>query len=520
MSGFDSRVTRLERAIPTPVFLSWCEESETEAQAIERYRASHPKHADAAVRVFRWRREGETERTKRVIPYTPRSLQRRLHDSVSRFAVVVAHRRFGKTIYCLNHLVKAAIECQHKDGRFGYLGPTLVQVKDIAWDTLKNLTAGIPGVQVNESELRVDLPNGARIRLYGADHADRMRGLFFDGIVIDEYAYMSPRVWTEVIRPALVDRKGWAIFIGTPMGRNNLADLYDGANDGFPDANGLRVRDPDWTAFKYKASETGIVPQDELDAARRLMTPEQYAQEFEVSFDAAVIGAYYASLLHEADTQGRIRLLQHEPSLPVHTGWDLGIGDPTAIWFAQVVNGEVRIIDYYESSGVGLDHYVAQLRAGHRASWVYGLHFFPHDVAVKELGSGMSRQSVLRNFGIMPTVIPASSVDDGISQVRFGLRRTWFNSERCGDGLKALRQYRSEWDEKRQVLKPTPCHDWTSHAADAARYLFIGLTKHLLGRGPLGDPSMSAVMRGMGNRQRFATGSPFNPGSGERPYGW
>ena len=131
------------------------------------------------------------------------------------------------------------------------------------------------------------------------------------------------------------------------------------------------------------------------------------------------------------------------------------------------------------------------MRAGHRADRVYGLHFFPHDLAVKELGSGLARADVLKGFGVAPSILPASSVDDGISQARFILRRSWFNASRFGEGLKALRQYRPDWDERRQVLKPLPLHDWTSHAADAFRYLAIGLGRHLIDRGPLADPALA-----------------------------
>jgi phage terminase large subunit len=449
--------------------------------------------------------------------FDPRHLQDQLHDELARFNALVAHRRFGKTVYCVNELIDGAgKEDLPPDPRFAYIAPFYNQAKDVAWGYLKHFASPIPGVEFNESELRADFPGGARIRLYGADNADRLRGLYFDGVVLDEYAQMAPRVWSEIIRPALADRLGWAIFIGTPMGRNAFADIYDGAVNGFPEPDGTRRKDRDWRGFMFKASETGIIPEAELAAARRAMTTDQYMQEFECSFDAAIPGAYYAAILQQAEQMGRVRPMAYEPALAVHTGWDLGIGDPTAIWFCQVVHGEPRLIDYYENSGVGLDHYVAQLRAGHRAHWIYGQHFFPHDLRVKELGSGLSRVEVLKSFGLSPTVLPQSGLDDGISQARFILRKCWFNSERTGDGLKALRQYRSEWDEKRQVLKPTPLHDWTSHAADSFRYLCIGLGKFMIDRQPLVDPAMSSAARSMPNRPRFAAGAP----RGGKTYGW
>jgi len=457
--------------------------------------------------------------------HVPRPQQRLLHEAQGRFKVLVTHRRFGKTVFAVNELISGARNCTRMQPRFAYLAPFHIQAKDVAWSYLKHYTAKIPETIVNETELWVELPphidhqagdGGARIRLYGADNADRLRGLYFDGVVLDEYAQMHPRVWSEVVRPALADRQGWALFIGTPMGRNGFCDLFEGARDGFSREDGVRARDPDWAGFMFKASETGIIPLSELEAARRAMTPDQYAQEFECSFDAAIPGAYYAQVLADAERLGRVRAIPHEPSLPVHTGWDLGIGDPTSIWFAQLVHGEPRLIDYYEASGVGLEHYVAQLRAGHRAHWVYGQHFFPHDLRVKELGSGLSRVDVLRNFGLSPTVLPASSVDDGIAQARFILRKCCFNAERCGLGLKLLRQYRSEWDDKRQVLKPAPLHDFTSHCADAFRYLCIGLGRSLIDRQGLTDPALSSGVRYAGSRPRYAAGAP----RGGKPHGW
>ena len=456
-----------------------------------------------------------TEMIKVATGHAPRAQQRVLHDAAGRFKVLVAHRRFGKTVFCVNELISKARRCTLPEPRYAYLAPFHIQAKDVAWSYLKRYTAPIPGVKVNEAETWVELPGKRQIRIYGADNIDRLRGLYFDGVVLDEYAQMAPRVWGEVIRPALADRQGWAIFIGTPMGRNAFCDLYEGAAHGFLDEAGVRHADPDWAGFLFKASETGIVPAAELEAARRSMTPEQYAQEFECSFDAAIPGAYYAKLLQQAETLGRIKPIPHEPSLAVHTGWDLGIGDPTAIWFAQIVHGEPRLIDYYEASGVGLEHYVAQLKAGRRADWIYGMHFFPHDVAVKELGSGLSRVDTLKRFGVAPTVLPQAGVDDGIAQVRFTLRKTWIDAQHCGDGLKALRQYRSDWDERRQVLKPAPLHDWTSHAADALRSLCIGLGRYMLDRQPLADPALSSAARGASGRARFADG-----GAGRKPYGW
>jgi hypothetical protein len=391
--------------------------------------------------------------------YRPRAWQRKLHRDKARFKVLVVHRRGGKTVGALMDMLDYALSAKTERPRFAYIAPYYKQAKAVAWDYLKAFTAEIPGTKVNESELRVDLPNGARIQLYGADNYDALRGIYLDGVVLDEFGDMDPRAWAEVIRPALSDRKGWATFIGTPKGQNEFFKLYQHAQD----AGG-------WSATLLKASETGLVDEQELADARAVMTEDQYNQEYECSFDAAVPGAYYAKLLTEAEEDGRIGQVPFDPAVRVWTAWDLGIGDSTAIWFAQIVGREIRLIDYYEASGVGLDHYVAQLREGRRARYTYAEHWMPHDADHKELSTGRSRIETLRSLGVEARVLPVARVEDGINAVRMLLPRVWIDKERCAEGIKSLRHYRSEWDEKRKVLRPRPLHDWASHGADAMRY--------------------------------------------------
>jgi phage terminase large subunit len=292
--------------------------------------------------------------------YRARAGQAELHADPARFKVVVAHRRFGKTVFAVNQLVRAAVEARLTAPRFAYVAPLYRQAKAIVWDYLKQYGRRIEGARFHETELRCDLPNGARISLYGADDPDSLRGLYFDGVVLDEYAQMDPKAWSEVIRPALADRGGWAIFIGTPMGRNSFWRLYEQAKTA-----------PDWRAALFRASATGVLPSAELAAAKRAMSASEYAQEFECSFDAAIRGAYYGTEIAAAEAAGRIARVAAEPRLPVHTAWDLGIGDATAIWFYQLAGREIRLIDYYENSGVGLDHYARELQ---RRGYVYGEH--------------------------------------------------------------------------------------------------------------------------------------------------
>ncbi len=391
--------------------------------------------------------------------YRPRQHQAEVHRALKRFNVLVCHRRFGKTVLCVNELIDRALRLASagvSKPRLAYIAPFYRQAKAVAWDYLKAYTVAVPRRRVREAELRVDLPGGARITLYGADNPDSLRGLYLDWVVLDEYAQMRPGLWGEVIRPALADREGGAIFIGTPKGRNQFWEVYTAAE-----------RDPDWHAALYRASETGIIPAAELDAARQQMTAEQFAQEFECSFQVAIQGAYYGREMAAAEAADRITRVPWEPAAPVDTWWDLGIDDATAIWFAQSVGREVRLIDYYEASGVGLDHYAKVL--GERA-YVYGRHILPHDAKVRELGTGRSRVETLAGLGLRATVARQQSLEDGINAVRLLLPRCWFDAERCARGLDALRQYRTDYDERLGTFKTTPLHNWASHAADAFRY--------------------------------------------------
>lgn len=382
------------------------------------------------------------------------------HRRKQRWGCVVAHRRAGKTVACVADLIDATLRCERPSPRFAYIAPFYAQAKDVAWGYLKQFSLPIPGASPNESELRVDLPGGGRIRLYGADNYDRMRGIYLDGVILDEYGDMAPRVWPEVIRPALADRNGWATFIGTPKGRNHFWEVWQQSKTS-----------PDWYGLMLKASETGLLAESELRDARAMMTPEQYAQEFECSFDAAIVGAYYASLIADAENQGRVTDIAYDPALPVHTAWDLGIGDSTAIWAFQAGPEGMRVLDHIEDHGKPLPHYVAELNA---RGWRGGKDFVPHDARVRDLGTGRTRLETLAGMGRNPVLVPIHPVDDGINAVRQMLPRMRFDRTRCADGIEALRQYRSEFDDKTQAFKRQPRHDWTSHTADAMRYGAMG----------------------------------------------
>ena len=394
-----------------------------------------------------------------VIPYKPRGLFKPYHHRDQRWACLVVHRRGGKSVACVNDLVRRAVQLTLRDGRFSYVGPQLNQSKDVIWSYLKRYAAPIM-VEKNESDLWVEVPNAggfvSRIRVYGADNPDRLRGGYFDGTILDEYADMGPSVYGEIIRPMLADRQGWATFIGTLKGRNHLWKLYEEHAD-----------DPRWFTMLAKASETGILPAEELADMREDMTPEEYAQEMECNPDAAIRGAYWGKELAEAEAAGRMCAVEAAPG-PVHTVWDLGIGDSTAIWWWQAVGAELRVLGFYENHGFGLEHYAAVCAS---KPWPQGDDWVPHDAKVRELGTGRTRIETLIGMGRKPRLVPDHKVEDGIEAVRRILPRAWFNTPETRDGVEGLKQYRADYDEKTRAFKDRPRHDWTSHRADAFRYL-------------------------------------------------
>jgi len=321
------------------------------------------------------------------------------------------------------------------------------------------------------------LPTGARISLLGAENPDSLRGIYLDGCVMDEVAQMPENVFPEVIRPALSDRKGWAAFIGTPKGHNAFYDLYEEA-----------AASDEWLCAIYKASETGLLDDEELQAARKTMSEDQYMQEFECSWNANVPGAIYGKELEAAQADGKISKVPYDPSVRVDTWWDLGVGDSTAIWFTQTVGRAVHVIDFYEARNEGLPHYCKVLVD---KKYLYGTHNAPHDIEVRELGSGKSRREVAWDLGLNFRVVPKLPVEDGIHAAQMLIPRLWFDRDACKDGLEALRQYHRAYNERTRSFRANPVHDWTSHAADAFRYLAVGLREDRAGGRP---PQRQAVM--------------------------
>ena len=399
------------------------------------------------------------------IPYTPRPLQRELHAllDANRFNVIVCHRRFGKTVAVINHLLKHAILTKRTNPRLAYIAPTYRQAKAIAFDYLKLFAGAIPGVKFHETELRCDLPDGGRISLLGAENPQALRGIYLDFCAMDEVSDMPANIFPEIIRPALSDRKGSCVFIGTPRGHNYFHDLWDAA-----------ASTKGWARKMWKSSDTSILDDEELEAAAATMTKDQYAQEFECSWVANVPGSVWGKELQDLDEKGHITEVPHDPAHRVNTFWDLGMHDYTSIWFAQLIGHSVHIIDYYENRGEGLPHYAHVLQ---EKDYLYENHYGPHDLEVRELGSGKSRREAAHGLGLSFRLVPRIPLEDGIHATRLLLPRCYFDRASCGKGLEALRHYHRAYNERTRTFRDKPQHDFSSHAADAIRYLATAIDR-------------------------------------------
>lgn len=396
------------------------------------------------------------------IDYKPREAFKAFHARSQRWAALVCHRRAGKTVACVGELVGRAVATPKQNARYAYIAPYYSQAKQVAWDYLKRMVAPL-GAEARESELAVILPdNGATIRLFGADNPDALRGIYLDGVVLDEYADTKPSLWGAVIRPLLADRRGWAVFIGTPKGRNAFYEIVDQARN-----------NADWFDLTLKASESGLLHSEELIDAQRTMSEDQYNAEFECSFDAAILGAYWGKEMRIALEMGRICDVNYDPAVPVETAWDIGRTDSTAIWFFQRVRGEKHFIDHYEDNGADIAD-VAKVLAD--KSYKYGEHWLPHDARAKTFAAnGKSVIEQLFALGVRGQIVPELSRQDGIQAARMIFPVVWFDRTRCMDGIEHLRQYSRQWDEDRKMFGPDPKKSPHNHSADAFRYAAIAM---------------------------------------------
>ena len=406
--------------------------------------------------------EEEELRIHVPIPYHPRWFQSKIHRELKRFGCLVLHRRAGKTVLAINELIKRIVTCPHPKAQGHYVAPFYSQVKRIAWSYLKQFTYDIPGIRHNESELLCTFPNGATIQLLGGDNYHAHRGIYSDFVVLDEPAQMHPALWGEVFRPALADRKGGALWIGTPNGMvNDFYERWEFAGD---------PKNDDWYRAMYKVNETGAIDRDEIIAASREQSREEFEQEFLCSWTAAIRGAYYGKEMEALEARGGIMSVPYDSDLPVITSWDLGIRDSTVCHFWQIAGAEHRLIDCEAFTGIGFPEMIHKLRS---KPYQYSNHIAPHDIRVRELGSGTSRLDTAAQLGINFDIAPRVGVQDGIQATRSLLKRLVIDKERCKHSLDALRNYRVEYDDRRRTFKNNPLHDWTSDYTDSIRYYAI-----------------------------------------------
>ena len=400
-----------------------------------------------------------------ILPYRPRKAFMPFHERTKRWACLVAHRRAGKTVAAVNDMIRAAVTYQGTHGLFAYIAPYRSQAKAVAWQYFKEFAQPIL-TSINEQELTLTLMNGSQIRLYGADNADAMRGLGFSGVYMDEYGDFKPSVFGNVIRPALSDKQGWAVFGGTPKGKNQFWDIYETAT---------RL-ESEWFLLRLPASSSGLLPASELAAAKAQLAEDQYLQEYECSFEAAILGAFFGKEMREATDQGRITNVPYDPGLPTYTAWDLGYRDDTAIWFYQVARGEIRVIDFYSVSGANILNIAETVMS---KPYRYAKHYLPHDARAKSLQTGKSiiEQLAAQLDIVKLAVVPDIGVQNGIQAVRMMLPRVWFDAERCREGIEALRQYQREYDEDKKAYRQSPRHDWTSHPSDAFRMVAVSFAE-------------------------------------------
>jgi len=384
---------------------------------------------------------------------------------------MVCHRRAGKSVASVNELLIRALYTPKKDARYAYLAPFRQQSKEIAWTYLKQYAE--PFVQsakeIRESELRVRLINGAWITLYGADNIDALRGLYLDGVILDEFGDMKAGLWHEVILPTLADRQGWAVAIGTPKGHNQFHKLNEAAK-----------LDPDWYQMTLKASDSGILLPSELDGMRKMMSEDQYAQELEVSFEAAVLGTYFASIIEKIENDGQTNKVGlYDPHQKVNVACDLGFTDSTAFWFWQDRPDGIAVIDHFEDQSKPLIHYLEMLT---ERGYEYDTVWLPHDAKARTLQTGKSTvEQVLDYFKgseLNVRITPQMKVQHGIDAARLVLPHCHFDKN-TENGIEALRAYRRNWDSTSKSFADKPKHDWSSDSADAFRYMSLVCRNHL-----------------------------------------
>lgn len=417
----------------------------------------------------------EEEVQARLNEYKPRPYQApvlKALDSGYKRVLAILPRRAGKDITALNYIIRKMWEVP---GVYYYIFPTYSQAKKVIWDSLTNDGKRILDyfpkdlvTQMNSQEMKIRMKNKqggtSLFQLIGSDNYDSLMGTNPRGCVFSEYALQDPMAY-QYIRPILTANGGWALFISTPRGKNHLWSIYQ-----------LAKESPEWFCYKLTVEDTNHIPLEEIEKEKRAgeMSEDMIMQEYYTSFDMGVEGAYYAKYMDRLRRDGKITDVPWESAFPVHTAWDIGVRDSTSIVFFQTIGQTIRIIDEYQNSKVGLEHYTEILK---NKPYQYGTHIAPHDIRVREWGSGVTRYEKARQLGVQFTISNQLEIPDGIEALRSAFSKIWIDETKCPELIKALENYRQEYDVKKKVYMPRPLHDWSSHFCDAMRYMAVSLPK-------------------------------------------
>lgn len=394
-----------------------------------------------------------------LLPYNPHPNQSVIHADPHRFKVVVCGRRFGKSTFALNHTLNKALKTP---GRYWIVAPTYVQAKSIYWRDSKGLKFWIPPELIrkrNESELFVELVNGSLIELKGADNEDSLRGAGLDGVVLDEYADMKPHVWHEILRPTLIDRKGWAIFIGTPKGYNHFYELFS-------------TQDPAYKAWRFRSHDNPLLPPEELaslEVEYKAKGDDQYHQEILAEFRKPT-GAVYP----EFDRFKQVRDdLQYNPELPLYVAWDFGVRDPTSIlWLQRSSAGEIYVVDEYEKTDGNIEHFISVVES--KPYKLADIHMGDPAGYQRELGTGISVADQLSKRGIFLKV--RSGLDkQTLLRTTHGVVQRLYVARQCENFIRSIENYHYPKENTNSIktTSESPVHDWSSHMMDALSYFAV-----------------------------------------------